>query len=1001
MARKTILVCDNCGKEVPESRGAVMRLNYTDARRGSKQADLCDDCAAGMPGQQVARRGRRPKSVGVAGKPGARVAKRRPFGYALRAVRARRSLHGSALAQAYEVAPEAGTTMDRWVSRSSSGRRTSARSRCSWSATSTRSSASRGSSSRTASTSTGSSVTSFGGVRRCSPARSGRSTTSSAYRGPARRGASRRRSSALAARRAIARRELDGLRASAATAGFADTLLQTIGELESALVDVGLARSRAAELVVAYRERARRARAPGSRRHAPRRRRAAPRRSRRVVRRAGLRVRLRGSDRRRVGAARGARRANGRHRLDPVRARARRVRGARADGRGSRRARGQGASRSPAPAPRRPARRRSPTSSASSSPTTPPRAAARRLDPLPRGRRDAREPSELLASEVAALLRGGLAPERSRSSASRPTAGARRSRRRSRSSGAVRRRARSAPRRHRARPRAALAAPLRVARRRRGATSSRSCARRSRARAPLGRLRRRAAARARRRRARRGSTRRASACAARPCRRSSSCARGRPGRGGARARRGHGAERLGLESPPTATTPAPISRAYRAAGARARRAAALAERGRESADDVVAALERTRVAPESPATGRVAVLDHERARTRRSTSSSCSGSRRARSRDGPAVAASSTTTLAASSEGGSSGRTRCARPLPLLHDLHAGAAALVLVREAAGDEGAPRAEPVLGGRQGALRRRRRPARDATAAALGADLAARVGAERARAPPRASCGCGDDAEGATRSRRQRLVAPARPRACGLRPRDDAAEPGVIEPFAAKTVFSATELERFADCSSAWLVERVIDRRRSTPSPTRSCAARCCTRRCTASTRRSHASSTPSASRPRTSRRRSRSCTLPRRRARVGRPARPHRAAGGGAAPHAARRSRGLPARRGRVGRGFVPRRLEVAFGSERAAPELQRGLRSRTTWPLREDRPDRHRPVQRPRDRPGLQVGEGRALRAGDRPRAAPPDPALRPRAARPRRRRAARRRLPRARRARG
>jgi hypothetical protein len=40
-----------------------MRINYTDARRGSKQADLCDDCAGGMPGQAVARRGRRPKSV--------------------------------------------------------------------------------------------------------------------------------------------------------------------------------------------------------------------------------------------------------------------------------------------------------------------------------------------------------------------------------------------------------------------------------------------------------------------------------------------------------------------------------------------------------------------------------------------------------------------------------------------------------------------------------------------------------------------------------------------------------------------------------------------------------------------------------------------------------------------------------------------------------------------------------------------------------------------------
>ena len=63
MARKTILVCDNCGKEVAEGRGAVMRLNFTDARRRSKQADLCDECAGGMPGQDVARRGRRPKSV--------------------------------------------------------------------------------------------------------------------------------------------------------------------------------------------------------------------------------------------------------------------------------------------------------------------------------------------------------------------------------------------------------------------------------------------------------------------------------------------------------------------------------------------------------------------------------------------------------------------------------------------------------------------------------------------------------------------------------------------------------------------------------------------------------------------------------------------------------------------------------------------------------------------------------------------------------------------------
>lgn len=63
MARKTVLVCDNCGKEVEESKGAILRLTYADARRGAKQADLCDSCAAKMPGQPAARRGRRPKSA--------------------------------------------------------------------------------------------------------------------------------------------------------------------------------------------------------------------------------------------------------------------------------------------------------------------------------------------------------------------------------------------------------------------------------------------------------------------------------------------------------------------------------------------------------------------------------------------------------------------------------------------------------------------------------------------------------------------------------------------------------------------------------------------------------------------------------------------------------------------------------------------------------------------------------------------------------------------------
>jgi hypothetical protein len=61
-----VLVCDKCGKEVDEGKGAIMRLTYTDARRGAKQADLSDDCSADMPGRAAARRGRRPKSATAA-----------------------------------------------------------------------------------------------------------------------------------------------------------------------------------------------------------------------------------------------------------------------------------------------------------------------------------------------------------------------------------------------------------------------------------------------------------------------------------------------------------------------------------------------------------------------------------------------------------------------------------------------------------------------------------------------------------------------------------------------------------------------------------------------------------------------------------------------------------------------------------------------------------------------------------------------------------------------
>src|SRR5581483_11854933 len=76
-----------------------------------------------------------------------------------------------------------------------------------------------------------------------------------------------------------------------------------------------------------------------------------------------------------------------------------------------------------------------------------------------------------------------------------------------------------------------------------------------------------------------------------------------------------------------------------------------------------------------------------------------------------------------------------------------------------------------------------------------------------------------------------------------------------------------------------------------------------------------------------------------------------------------------------------------------------GPRSRRRHrPLREDRSDRRRSVQRTGDRAGLQVGQARPLGGRDREGAASPDPAVHARAPGSRRHRAARRRLPAARR---
>ena len=69
MARKTVLVSDMSGEEIPEGKGATIRITYRDARKGVRELDVTDDEAESLAarGRSVARRGRRPKSASPQG----------------------------------------------------------------------------------------------------------------------------------------------------------------------------------------------------------------------------------------------------------------------------------------------------------------------------------------------------------------------------------------------------------------------------------------------------------------------------------------------------------------------------------------------------------------------------------------------------------------------------------------------------------------------------------------------------------------------------------------------------------------------------------------------------------------------------------------------------------------------------------------------------------------------------------------------------------------------
>ena len=62
MAKRTMRVCDQCNAEIQDGKGGTLRLNFSDPKKGSRQADLCESCAGEVPGVPVARRGR-PKAT--------------------------------------------------------------------------------------------------------------------------------------------------------------------------------------------------------------------------------------------------------------------------------------------------------------------------------------------------------------------------------------------------------------------------------------------------------------------------------------------------------------------------------------------------------------------------------------------------------------------------------------------------------------------------------------------------------------------------------------------------------------------------------------------------------------------------------------------------------------------------------------------------------------------------------------------------------------------------
>jgi hypothetical protein len=65
MAKKTVRVSDMSGSEIVDGKGALVRITFSDARKGVIELDVTDSEAEelGRKGRRVARRGRRPATA--------------------------------------------------------------------------------------------------------------------------------------------------------------------------------------------------------------------------------------------------------------------------------------------------------------------------------------------------------------------------------------------------------------------------------------------------------------------------------------------------------------------------------------------------------------------------------------------------------------------------------------------------------------------------------------------------------------------------------------------------------------------------------------------------------------------------------------------------------------------------------------------------------------------------------------------------------------------------